>query len=136
MFKYKDGAIKRVDASFAHRNQFSGYFFKYKNEIYLLGGYGYWKSKSLLTKFNFETKNWDYVTTIGQNPVSGINAGSFVQEKNMLYVFDFYSKTRVDNDIQNNNLYMLDLVYHKLEYKPLIQLLHGYPHLLNLLEHL
>ena len=109
LFKYKDGAIKRVDASFAHRNQFSGYFFKYKNEIYLLGGYGYWKSKSLLTKFNFETKNWDYVTTIGQNPVSGINAGSFVQEKNMLYVFDFYSKTRDDNDIQNNNLYMLDL---------------------------
>ena len=109
LFKYKDGAIKRVDDSFAHRNQFSGYFFKYKNEIYLLGGYGYWKSKSLLTKFNFETKNWDYVTTIGQNPVSGINAGSFVQEKNRLYVFDFYSKTRDDNDIQNNNLYVLDL---------------------------
>ncbi|MDA7716139.1 hypothetical protein N8810_00615 [Flavobacteriaceae bacterium] len=109
LFKYKDGTIKRVDASFAHRNQFSGYFFKYKNEIYLLGGYGYWKSKSLLTKFNFETKNWDYVTTIGQNPVSGINAGSFVQEKNRLYVFDFYSKAPDDNDIQNNNLYMLDL---------------------------
>ena len=50
LFKYKDGAIKRVDDSFAHRNQFTGYFFKYKNEIYLLGGYGYWQSNSLLTK--------------------------------------------------------------------------------------
>ncbi|MDA9362155.1 hypothetical protein N9R28_00480 [Flavobacteriaceae bacterium] len=108
LFRYKDGAIKRVDNTFAHRNQFSGYFFKYKNGIFLLGGYGYWKSNSLLTKFNFETKNWDYITSTGSAPSLGINNGSFVLEKNMLYVFDFYYRID-DMDVKNNNLYTLDL---------------------------
>ena len=56
LFEYKDNIIIRIDESFPHRNQFSGHFFTYKNIPYLLGGYGYWKSNSLLTKFNFQTK--------------------------------------------------------------------------------
>ena len=40
LFKYFNGLFERIDESFAHRNQFSGYFFEYKKELYLLGGYG------------------------------------------------------------------------------------------------
>ena len=53
LFQYKNNTIERVDNSFPHRNQFSGHFFSYENELFLLGGYGYWKSNSILTKFNF-----------------------------------------------------------------------------------
>lgn len=108
LFRYTDGAIKRIDRSFPHRNQFSGYFFEYNNEIYLFGGYGYWKTNSLLTRFNFQTKSWDYIYTSGQGPGLGVNQGSFILDKNSLYVFDFYHRID-DKDQKNNNLYVLDL---------------------------
>ena len=109
LFEYRDNRITRIDESFPHRNQFSGHFFTYKNTPYLMGGYGYWRSNSLLTKFNFQTKEWDYIETRGQVPELGINAGSFVVEGDILYVFDFYQKIDDDVDIKNNNTYELNL---------------------------
>jgi hypothetical protein len=116
LFEYRNNTITRIDESFPHRNQFSGHFFIYKNAPYLLGGYGYWKSNSLLTKFNFQTKEWDYIETRGQVPEMGINAGSFVIENDVLYVFDFYQKRR-DEDIKNNNTYEFNLSSLKWEKK-------------------
>jgi hypothetical protein len=108
LFEYHNNAIRRIDNSFAHRNQFSGHFFIYKNNLYLLGGYGYWKTNSLLTRFNFNSKDWDYVQTLGQIPSDGINEASFFLDKNILTVFDFYYRVN-DIDQKNNNLYELDL---------------------------
>ncbi len=108
LFEYKDKNIIRIDQSFPHRNQFSGHFFIYKKNPYLMGGYGYWKSNSLLTKFNFQTKEWDYIETRGQVPELGINSGSFVVENDVLYVFDFYQKIN-DVDVKNNNTYEFNL---------------------------
>ena len=116
LFEYRNNNIIRIDESFPHRNQFSGHFFIYKNAPYLMGGYGYWKSNSLLTKFNFQTKEWDYIETRGQVPELGINAGSFVIENDILYVFDFYQKRR-DEDIKNNNTYEFNLSSLKWEKK-------------------
>jgi hypothetical protein len=116
LFEYRDNIIIRIDESFPHRNQFSGHFFTYKNIPYLLGGYGYWKSNSLLTKFNFQTKDWDYIETRGQVPELGINSGSFVIEDDVLYVFDFYQKID-DVDVKNNNTYELSLTSLKWEKK-------------------
>jgi len=108
LFKYLNGVFERIDESFAYRNQYSGLFFEYKKELYLLGGYGYWQSNSLLTKFNFELRNWEFVPTSGQMPKLGVNAGSFVLDGNILTVFDF--NQRVDDmDVKNNSLYSLDL---------------------------
>ena len=108
LFEYHNNAIKRIDNSFAHRNQFSGHFFVYENNLYLLGGYGYWKTNSLLTRFNFNSKEWDYIQTFGQIPSEGINEASFFRDKNILTVFDFYYRVN-DVDQKNNNLYELDL---------------------------
>jgi hypothetical protein len=108
LFEYHNNAIRRIDNSFAHRNQFSGHFFIYKNNLYLLGGYGYWKTNSLLTRFNFNSKEWDYVQTLGQIPSDGINEASFFLDKKILTVFDFYYRVN-DIDQKNNNLYELDL---------------------------
>ena len=108
LFEYKDNYIQRIDESFPHRNQFSGHFFIYKNAPHLMGGYGYWRSNSLLTRFNFQTKEWDYIETRGQVPELGVNSGSFVVENDILYVFDFYQKVD-DVDVKNNNTYELNL---------------------------
>jgi hypothetical protein len=81
-----------------------------------MGGYGYWKSNSLLTKFNFQTKEWDYIETRGQVPELGINSGSFVVEGDVLYVFDFYQKID-DVDVKNTNSYELNLSSLKWEKK-------------------
>ena len=116
LFEYRDNRIIRIDESFPHRNQFSGHFFIYKNIPYLMGGYGYWRSNSLLTKFNFQTKEWDYIETRGQVPELGVNSGSFVVEGDILYVFDFYQKID-DVDVKNNNTYELNLSSLKWEKK-------------------
>ena len=81
LFQFKNNTIIRVDESFAHRNQYSGFFFSHKNELYLLGGYGYWEAKNYLTKFNFQSKSWDIVPTQGSAPKGGINQGSFIKNK-------------------------------------------------------
>ena len=108
LFKYFNGSFERIDESFAHRNQFSGYFFEYKKELFLLGGYGYWKANSLLIKFNFEIRNWELIGTLGLPPKNGINNGSFVLDKNKLHVFDFYTRVN-DLNVKNNSHYILDL---------------------------
>lgn len=110
LFCYKGKKIERIDKSFAHRNQFTGHFFSYKNSLYLLGGYGYWTTKNYLTKFSFQSGSWDIVTTIGPAPSGGINQGSFIEMENSLFIYDFYSRPSLSSiDVHNKNLFELDL---------------------------
>ena len=97
VYKYSDNEIQRIDNSFAHRNQFSGFFFEYNSELYLLGGYGYWDAKNYLTKFDFQSGSWDKVQVSGAPPSSGINQGSFVRQGNSIFVFDFFSKNSLES---------------------------------------
>ena len=78
LYRYSDNRIERIDKSFPHRNQYSGYFFSFKDNLYLLGGYGYWTAKNYLTRFNFQSGTWEIVNTTGQLPKKGINQGSFI----------------------------------------------------------
>ena len=109
LYAFLDGSINRIDMSFPHRNQYGAHFFSYKENIYLIGGYGYWQTKSIITKFNFNSGDWELVNTTGQQP-EGIDKGTFYIENNKLYVFDFFSReisTQKEN--RNDNLYVLDL---------------------------
>ena len=108
LYRFKNNAIERIDESFPHKNQFSGHFFVYKESLYLLGGYGYWTTKNYLTKFNFQSGNWDFIPSFGQVPEDGINQGSFIKKGNILYVFDFYA-TKAGSNIYNRNLFHLNL---------------------------
>ena len=110
LYQYKNNRIIRVDESFPHRNQFSGFFFSYNDGLYLLGGYGYWKAKNHLTKFNFKSGSWDVVKVEGAAPQGGINQGSFVLEGDKVFVYDFYfKKNNSDSDEYNPNLFELNL---------------------------
>ena len=109
LYLFENGSIKRVDRSFPHRNQYGAYLFSHKDNIYLIGGYGFWQTKSIITKFNFNNGDWEIVNALGQSP-DGIDQGTFFVKNDNLYVFDFL--TRISNnqkEKRNDNLYVLNL---------------------------
>ena len=109
LYTFSDGSIDRIDRSFPHRNQYGAHFFSNKENIYLIGGYGYWQTKSIITKFNFNSGDWELVNTKGQKPV-GIDRGTYFVDNNKLYVFDFMSREiNTQKEKRNENLYVLDL---------------------------
>ena len=109
LYTFSDGSIRRIDRSFPHRNQYGAHFFSYKENIFLIGGYGYWQTKSIITKFNFNSGDWEIINTIGQQP-KGIDQGTYFMSNNKLYVFDFLSRdTNTQKEKRNENLYVLDL---------------------------
>ena len=83
-------------------------FFSYNNQLYLLGGYGFWKTKSILTKFNFNSGDWEYIKTNGVAP-EGISNPVFSLKDNNLYLFDFFERPQNQSPIKNPNLYSLNL---------------------------
>ena len=109
LYLFDNGSIKRVDRSFPHRNQYGAYFFSYKDNLYLVGGYGYWQTKSIITKFNFNSGDWEIVNTMGQSP-EGIDQGTFFIKNENLYVFDFLTRNpNNQKEKRNDNLYVLNL---------------------------
>ncbi|MEE2605013.1 MAG: hypothetical protein VYB19_02525 [Bacteroidota bacterium] len=108
LYEFFNGSINRIDSSFAQRNQYDGAFFSYNNQLYLLGGYGFWKTKSILTKFNFNSGDWDYIKTSGAAP-DGISNPVFTIKNNSLYLFDFFERPQNQAPIKNPNLYSLNM---------------------------
>lgn len=108
LYEFFDGSINRIDSSFAQRNQYAGAFFSYNNQLYLLGGYGFWKTKSILTKFNFNSGDWEYIKTNGVAP-EGISSPVFSLKDNNLYLFNFFERPQNQSQIKNPNLYSLNL---------------------------
>jgi hypothetical protein len=109
LYEFYDGSINRIDSSFAQRNQYAGAFFSYKNQLYLLGGYGFWKTNSILTKFNFNSGDWEYIKTSGGRPPNGIDNPVFTLQNNSLYLFDFFERPQNQAQIKNPNLYSLNM---------------------------
>lgn len=66
--KYYNREFKRIDNSFTHHNQHNSISFVYNDVIYLLGGYGLFTHKNILTQFNFKTGEWHLKTTTGEVP--------------------------------------------------------------------
>ena len=108
LYEFFNGSVNRIDSSFAQRNQYAGAFFSYNNQLYLLGGYGFWKTKSILTKFNFNSGDWEYIQTNGVAP-EGISNPVFTIKDNNLYLFDFFERPQNQSPIKNPNLYSLNL---------------------------
>ena len=108
LYEFFDGSINRIDSSFAQRNQYAGAFFSYNNQLYLLGGYGFWKTKSILTKFNFNSGDWEYIQTKGVAP-DGISSPVFTLQNNSMYLFDFFERPQNQSPIKNPNLFSLNM---------------------------
>ena len=108
LYEFYNGSIIRIDSSFAQRNQYAGAFFSYNNQLYLLGGYGFWTTKSILTKFNFNSGDWEYIKTSGTAP-KGINNPVFILKNNVLHLFNFNERPQNQSPIKNQNLYSLNM---------------------------
>ncbi|MFL2601836.1 MAG: hypothetical protein ACJ0PE_00025 [Flavobacteriaceae bacterium] len=109
LYSFINGTIERVDRSFPHRNQYGGYFFSYNNNLYLIGGYGFWQTKSIITKFNFNNGDWEIINATGQLP-KGLDQGTYFFQDDNLYVFDFLSRrTSNQKEKREDNLYVLNL---------------------------
>lgn len=103
VLEFRNDSLIRIDKSFLHRNQFLGNLFTYQNEIYFLGGYGLFTHKKILTKFDFENKEWNLVKTNDINIPTFWNCLSKVIDDN-LFVFGGFT-----NETANLNLYVLNL---------------------------
>ncbi|MCF8329036.1 MAG: hypothetical protein K9I37_01760 [Crocinitomicaceae bacterium] len=74
VYKWQHDSIIRIDRSFHHKNQFHGDVFLHNGSPYIFGGYGYFLYKNMITSFDFSTKEWHKVTTIGnQIPSADLN---------------------------------------------------------------
>lgn len=103
VLEFRNDSLVRIDKSYLHRNQFQGNLFVYQNEIYLLGGYGLFTHKKILTKFDFENQEWNLVKTNDANIPTFTNCLSKVIDDN-LFVFGGHT-----NETVNHNLYVLNL---------------------------
>ena len=61
VLKLNKNNLIRIDNSFTHKMQIASTVFKYKNEIYRYGGYGFFSARELIVKFDFETNEWESV---------------------------------------------------------------------------
>lgn len=91
VLEWRNDSLVRIDHSFLHRNQINSVRFVYKNEIYFFGGYGLFTHKNLLTKYSFQSKEWDEIETFGTPPSPRqLSLGIVLQDN--LYVFSGYEK--------------------------------------------
>ena len=55
--------FKRIDKTYNINYNFDAKWFCVREDLYNLGGYGFWKSNGTLRKFNFKDKEWDVQPT-------------------------------------------------------------------------
>ena len=100
VLEYRNDSVVRIDNSFLHRNQFGAVRFVYNKEIYFYGGYGLFTYKNILTKYDFQTREWIEVRTLSEEPMeTRENALSYLI-KNDLYVFG--GNTKDETKIQTS----------------------------------
>jgi hypothetical protein len=61
VFLMKNHALFKIDNSYEHQMQTQAGIFIYKDHIYKYGGYGFWSDRHFITRFDFETNEWELV---------------------------------------------------------------------------
>ena len=79
--------LKRIDNSFNHKMQIASTIFRYNNQIYRYGCYGYFSAREFIVKFDFETNEWESVKVNGEliPPARFSNAFS-IDENNLTII--------------------------------------------------
>ncbi len=58
VYELNEDTLKRIDDSFAHKNQYDACIFIKKDTIFFFGGYGLFTFKNILTFFDYNAKQW------------------------------------------------------------------------------
>ena len=87
--------------------------FTYKNEIYKYGGYGFWSNRNFITKFNFETNQWDFVPHLNSKELpSGSHKSIVKMIEDDLYVYGGLKVNEFNPDIieDNNEIWKFNFI--------------------------
>ena len=122
VYEFRNDSIIRIDKSFEHKSQFMASTFVYKDEIYYFGGYGLFTFKNILTKFDFNTLEWELVkfADYTEIPEPRANSISFI-EKDKLYLIggltdNYNTDITTTKNNQINDIWELDLKTKKWKY--------------------
>ena len=98
--------LKRIDNSFNYKMQIASTIFRYNNEIYRYGGYGYFSAREFIVKFDFETNEWESVKVNGEliPPARFSNAFS-IDENNLTIICG----TTVDRYNREKRFHLTDM---------------------------
>lgn len=110
IFLYKKGGdyVTRIDNSDFHGQNFERSLFKFQNNIYAFGGYGFWHSHSKLIRYNWSDQEWDLVRLNGELPdVSPIL--SIKQGDSIYALYQFHPNNHKQNLFDSIDFYVIDL---------------------------
>ena len=104
------GRFKRVDSTVYWGNNFSSISFAYNNQLYNLGGYGFWRSNGQLRQFSPFTKDWMIIPINREIPVD--SKGDFPslwhdEYNNKVFALESF----IQNQSINNSTTIIDSVY-------------------------
>ncbi|SHE96804.1 hypothetical protein SAMN05444278_11057 [Psychroflexus salarius] len=106
--EYSNHRFTRHDKSFTHKNQYFSIPFIHNGSIYLLGGYGLFTTKNILTRYDFKAREWFLVETSGDKP-KFIIANLFQSIDDQLYFINLKERDKQYNTPLNYEIYTLDL---------------------------
>lgn len=109
VFKIGKGKIQRLDQSTFHGGNFNRFLFTYKNQIYALGGYGFFNTNNNLEYFNYQLKGWNVFPTYGQKP-NHILGVTYKNGNQIISFNNFRSGNQVEKDELDSNLYEFNLI--------------------------
>lgn len=108
IFQLKGDSAIRLDNSSYHGANFNRYLFSWQNQMYHLGGYGFFSTHNNLICFNRNTREWNKINTTGNGPdfIQGI---TFINGQYVYSFNNFKGGNNVCKDVLDSNLYVLDL---------------------------
>jgi hypothetical protein len=113
VYLFENHKFKRIDTSYKHSMQIESSVFTYKNEIYKYGGYGFWSNRNFITKFNFETNQWDFVPHFNSEELPSGSHKSIVKiVEDDLYVYGGLKVNEFNPDIieDNNEIWKFNFI--------------------------
>jgi hypothetical protein len=108
VFRLTADTLERLDHSVFHGSDNHRFLFTYNNNLYALGGYGFFTTNNHLKYFNKRLKEWCFVKTKGTVPPFIL--GPAYKQGNYIYSFNnFRHGNNVEPDSLDPNDYRLDL---------------------------
>ena len=109
VFEFDRKGIQRIDNSFVFRAFYHSKSFVYNGDLYLVGGYGHFKHKSQILKYDFVLKQWVLFDTLLTDAYGFGHALTALEGDDLYILFpkmieNFTNKVRSNNYIIKYNL--------------------------------
>ena len=117
VFEFDRKGIKRIDNSSNLRAYYASKVFSYNNEIYQLGGYGFWQYKSQLLKFDFDIKQWVLERHLIDDNLGFIDPLVQVKQDKLFIICDELADNFYGTRLKNEHIYIYDFLSKKTEKK-------------------